>query len=221
MGTFAKDRDLLVIEPGLMGEAGWASQRRFAGTGTLAGTTLTVTAGGSPAAAGIGVGSVLLVGAGAVVEVLSVGGQALGISLIRAAPGDAPIAPGTSGTVGVQCWSFEPQIALAHGQLLRMLGVDEVVPPGGSGLAASERVSESQITNPAALVTVEALMALRVIYAALPVGQPGGERLTGKLALLGQRVEQQQRVVRVLIDSDGDGEADVVRRLGAVPPRRV
>lgn len=220
MGTFAQDRDLLVFEPGLMGEAGWASQRRFVGTGTLAGTNLTITAGGSPAGAGIGAGSVLLVGAGTVVEVLGVSGQSLSISLIRAAPGDAPVAPGTSGSLGVQCWSFAPQIALAHRQLLRMVGVDEVPEVGSAGLSAAERVTESQVTNALALVPIEALMALRLIYAALPTGLPGGERTAAKLALLGQRIELQQRAVRVLIDSDGDGEADVVRRIGVVPPSR-
>gem|GEM_PF-687825 len=221
MGTFATDRDLLVYEPGLLGEAGWAAQRRFAGGGTLSGTNLTINAGGSPAAAGIARGSVLLIGPGATVEVLGVSGQVLSVSLLRADGGEAPIAPATGGSVGVQCWSFGPQVAMAHRQLLRMVGVDEVVPPGALGLAASERVSEAQITNPGALVALEALMALRLIYAALPTGVPGGDRVSAKLALLGQRVEQQQRVARVLIDTDMDGEADVVRRVGVVPASRM
>jgi hypothetical protein len=212
---FTQDRDLLMYEPGVLAEAGWNAQRTLHGPGTLAGASLTLGAGAPGwSGAGVSVGSVLTLapagasalGPGVPVEVASLAGAVAGVSLARARGDDPPIVPTLSGPVVVTAWSFALQRRAAHGLVLRMLGLwqaGESVPPG--------ELTASSVTNPQDLAGLEALLALQMVYASLPVGTPAGERVAGKRALLAQRVEQQRKVSRALVDTDGDGEADVVR----------
>ena len=59
---FATDRDLLALEPNLFRDVGWVSQRLVVGTGSISGTTLTMSAQDVAFdGAGVGAGSVVVV----------------------------------------------------------------------------------------------------------------------------------------------------------------
>src|SRR5262245_23969953 len=120
---FTTDRDLLVLEPNVFRDAGWVGQRLLSTTGSVSGTTMTLVS-GSFATAGIQPGHVLIYDAMAI-EVISVTSATVAtVSLLRAKLSDPSIPPPALGVKPVACWTFRPQIALVHAQVLRMLGID-------------------------------------------------------------------------------------------------
>ena len=203
---FATDRDLLVIEPQAFARLAWLGQRVLSGTGSVSGTALTVT-GATFASRGIGVGSVLLL-AGVPVEVVAITGASTAtVSIARAGVNDPAIATGLSGSVAVAGFTFGPQIALAHRQVMRMVGVDpDGVVPGS--------VVPGQVKNPREVAWLEALLALRLIYAAQATAVGHEAHMDRSLRLLDDRLRSAVGELRVLIDTDGDGLADVVRVVG-------
>ncbi len=209
MAYFASDRDLLVLEPNLFRDIGWSGQRLVKGTGSVSGTTLTMSSQDAGFdAAGVTAGHVVVVG-GTSYEVLSrVSGAALTISRLR----DSALGPGLppSAATGVEATvtSFGPQIASAHRQVLRLLGIE---PEDAAGPGV---ISESAITNPGALTRLTALGALFLIMsAAAGLGGPDSGA-TAKAEWYRQRFADERRRVGVRVDTDGDGVADATR--GAV-----
>ncbi len=196
---FAKDRDLLVLEPGLFGEVNWVGQRLVAGTGTVSGTTLTLTqADAGLDDAGVGAGHVVLIG-GTGYEVLArLSATEMTVSRLRADEGDAPIAPAPVTGATVSVFTFAPQIGEVHRRTLRMLGVE----------------SAAEIVNGAALSMLEALGALHLVYAGASAhagpSSPAGQRADWYR----QRYEAERRRVVAEVDVNGDGAAEVARRPG-------
>ena len=130
MSNFAQDRDLLTLEPNLFRDAGWATQRLAQGTATITGTTLTMTSDTPLDAAGVAPGNVIVVG-GTAYEVLSrLAADQLVVSRLRGSAGDPAIPPSpTGGTpVAAAVYTFEPQIAEAHRQLLAWARVTQAAP---------------------------------------------------------------------------------------------
>jgi hypothetical protein len=205
---FTSDRDLLTLEPNLFRDAGWVGQRLLATTGSTSGTTLTIDA-GSLADAGIDAGHVLVYDA-VPLEVLAVGSAtAATVSILRAGIGDPAITPPTLGTKNVACWTFRPQIALVHTQILRMLGIEPDAPPDAL-------VTEASIVNPASLALAESLGALHLVYSAAAALSQTDSALAARAQMYRQRFgEERQRAV-ARIDLDGDGAADATRRLNLV-----
>jgi len=125
------------------------------------------------------------------------------VSRLRIEGAAAPIVP--TPVTDAQAWvvSFRPQIEMVHRQVLAMLGL--AVNGSGAG-----QLTEADITNPGELKRLEALGTLHLIFssASAAAGSPMNERAQMYRELFG---EERQRV-RAMIDTNGDGEADVVRR---------
>lgn len=212
---FITDRDLLVLEPNLFRDAAWIGQRLSRGTGTVSGTTLTVS---SPEvafdAAGIDAGAVATV-AGVSYEVAArLSGTQLQLSRLRDATTDAVIPPAPATGVEATVVTFKPQIGTVHRQILRMLGFE---PDGVAGSAADlpplpSTLTEAAITNPGALRRLESLGALHAVLAAAGALLGPDAEVNQRAEAYRQRfIDERQRVV-AYVDTNGDGRADVARR---------
>jgi hypothetical protein len=211
MPTFATDRDLLALEPTVFRDAGWTSQRLVAGVADLSGTALTFTSQDATlAAAGVTTGHVVLFDAVPLEVISRTSNTVLQVSRLRASTDDAAIPPTPASAKPALVYTFGPQIALAHRQLLCMLGID---PDADS---APGVLSEASITNPAMLRRAECLAALHLIYSALAaVGGPDsvpGRRADFYRAQLA--IERQLAVAQ--LDTDGDSLPDATRRLNVI-----
>ncbi|MDQ7014743.1 MAG: hypothetical protein Q9O74_12760 [Planctomycetota bacterium] len=211
VGMFARDRDLLVLEPSLVRDIGWVGQRLVQGTGSIAGTTLTMTSqdvGFDDA--GVDSGGVVVVG-GVVYEVVAqLSASTLTISRMRGADDGAVLTPSPVTGVGVEVPTFLPQLAMVHGQVLRMLGID---PDEAAGVGV---VSESSIVNPGSFVLLEALGTLHLVFAAASALASEGSPAAFKMGMYRERFAAERGRVSARIDTDGDGVADATRRPSVV-----
>lgn len=206
---FATDRDLLVIEPGLMRDVAWIGQRLVRGTGSVSGTSLVLSERDNGLASqGVGAGHVARIG-GNGFEIVGVSGEDTAeVSRLRASAGDAAIGLTAMSDVEVEVYTFAPQIADVHRRVLRMLGLSP------AGEAGEGEADESAVVNSADLVRLEALGALHLIYAGASAGQ-GKESAAGLRAeLYRARFAAERGAVVARLDLDGDGLADVARRPG-------
>lgn len=208
---FAKDRDLLVLEPRLLDEVAWMGQRVHAAPSvTITGDGVGVTDGAGVFGSVVGVGAVLLLD-GLAVEVVEVGSATEAtISLIRADREAAPIPASSLGSsAAMQVYTFSPQIGLVHDQVLRGLGLAPGVTEAGGAVA------EDRVTNGASMASFEALGALHLVYAgAAPLaGEPGA--IERKAASYRARFAASRMSIGAELDLDGDGVADATRRVGA------
>jgi hypothetical protein len=207
---FSSDRDLLPLEPNLFTDVALQSQRLLDATGSITGTTLTLTGGGGVDAAAVGVttGHVVLV-AGVPLEVLSrTSPTQLEVSRVRGAPGDPAIPPAPVTGAAVSIATFLPQIAIVHAQLLRMAGLD-------SGAQRPGAPGESSITNASALRLVESLGALNFIWSAAAALAGPDSAAAQRARLYAQRFSSERSRVMVALDLDNDGQPDAARRLNA------
>ncbi|MFG0305682.1 MAG: hypothetical protein ACF8Q5_05655 [Phycisphaerales bacterium JB040] len=206
--AFATDRDCVALEPGVIGEAAWAGQRVLSGSGSVSGTTLTLEPGGvTLAQAGIAPGHVVVVG-GVTLEIVSVESD-LGatVSVLRGGVEEPAVPPGDIGASPVEVHSFAPVLETVHRQVLRMAGID---PDDTEGL-----LTEADVLNPGALRELEACGALHLIYSAVAAAGPIGGAMEKKANAWRDRFWGERSRARVLLDLDGDGEADASRRLNA------
>lgn len=204
---FTTDRDLLLLEPLLFRDLAWIGQRLVRGTGTIAGTTLTMsTQDATLEAAGIV--------AGHVVSFDHVGYEVLArlspttatISRPRHDPADPAIPPAPAASpLLVEITTFAPQIAIVHNQLLRMLGIDPADPASSP--------TESNITNPRALALPESLGTLHMLHAAAAAPQRRDGHLYDRAEMYRRRFAAERLRAVVRLDLNNDGQADATRRL--------
>ena len=208
---FATDRDLLVLEPSLVRDVGWVGQRLVKGSGDIAGTTLTMTSqdvGFDDV--GVEAGGVVVAG-GVVYEIIERQGvDTLTISRMRGSTDGDLLTPSPVDGVSVEVPTFGPQLAMVHGQVLRMLGID---PDGAAGIG---EVTESNITNPGALVLLESLGALHLVFAAAAALASDNSPAAYKAGLYRERFALERGRAAVRVDTDGDGVADATRRPSVV-----
>lgn len=203
---FAQDRDLLVLEPALLRDAGWAGQRTLSVNATLAGTTLTL-ASGSFADAGVEAGSIALFD-GLAVEFTAVAGPTTAtVSLLRARRESNPVPPPAASNRPLRVYSFAPQRELVHRAVLTMIGVD----PDGVGGQGS--LTEAAVTNPGDLVRLEALGTLEVIYAGADPAAGAPVAHQHRATMYRQRFHEERARVCAFIDLDADGIPDCRRSL--------
>lgn len=203
---FATDRDLLALEPNLFKDIAWAGQRLILCTGSIAGTTLTIAPGDADfATAQVAPGHVALVDGIAyeVVEVLT--STTATISRLRPDP-TGPVLPPDAGTgLVVSISSFAPQLNLVHNQVLRLLDIEPTDPDA--------LPNESSITNPRALIPIECVTTLHLIYTAAAALATPASTLWHRVAHYRGRIAEERPRVAALIDLDNDGHPDATRRL--------
>ena len=202
---FASDRDLLVLEPGVFREVLWLGQRLVRGVGSVSGTTLTMTSQDEGFDdAGVGAGHVVVID-GVSLEVISrTSASVLEVSRLRERESDAPVGAGAIVDGVVEVSTFSPQLGLAHGQSLRMLGLEA----SGSGI---EGPSEDDVVNPQDLRVIESLGALHMVYASASAA--GAGELAFKAAMYRERFSAERQRVSARVDLDGDGVPDAIRRM--------
>ncbi|MEZ6233768.1 MAG: hypothetical protein R3B68_06225 [Phycisphaerales bacterium] len=203
---FTKDRDLLALEPALFRDVAWIAQRLVRGTGTIAGTTLTLaTADTTLEAAGVTTGHVLSYDNVALEVVERLSATTATVSRPRPDPDDPPIPPAPSAAnLLAEITTFAPQIAIIHDQLLRMLGIDPADP--------GAEITETNITNPRSLILPEALGALHLIYTAAAAPQRRDGPLAERADMYRRRYAQERQRTVVRLDLDNDAIADATRR---------
>lgn len=207
---FALDRDLLALEPTLFRDMQWAGQ-------TLAKGALVSSEVGAQfdfdvdlSARGVGAGNVV-VALGVSYEVAELlGTTEFRVTLPRDTLESDVVAPGSIGSGLGWIVTFKPQIAVAHRNLLAMAGIDADAPP------APEVVTEASIVNWRSLRYIESLAALKLIWTAAGVGLDEKHPANQRGAEYGARFREARQSAVLEIDTDGDGKADAVRRLGAV-----
>ncbi|MFI4898391.1 MAG: hypothetical protein ACIARR_11255 [Phycisphaerales bacterium JB059] len=203
---FARDRDLLVLEPGVFREVAWLGQRLVRGVGSVSGTAMTMTSQDTGFdEAEVGEGHVVVI-EGVALEVLSrTSGSELQVSRLRASDSGAALGVGTIVDGVVEVSTFAPQLAIVHEQVARMLGLGS---PGGAA------PTEADVVNPEDLRLVEALGALHLVYAAASAA--GAEGMASKAAMYRERFSAERQRVVARVDLDGDGAPDAVRRMNVV-----
>lgn len=188
----------------------WLGQRLVRGVGSVSGTTLTMTSQDQGFdSAGIGAGNVVVID-GVALEVISrTSAAVLEVSRLRPGVGDAPIGAGTITNKVVEVSTFSPQLAIVHGQVLRMLGLR------ASG-EIGDGPSETDVLNPAQLALAEALGAVHLVYAAAAATGGTAADLASRAALYRERFAGERQRATALIDLDADGEADATRRMNVI-----
>ena len=206
--NFATDRDLLILEPNLVRDVGWAGQTLARGNGSVAGSRLTIDAIDLQVRA-VTIGMVALVG-GLPLEITGfVNSSTAEVSLIRDNPA-APVRPPFNlAPSPTSITTFSPQIALAHAQLLRMFGLE---PAGSPAAALACAMTEDRVTNARDLSLLESLCALHMIYSAASA-MLGPDSAPGRRAdLYAQRFAAERFRAVAKLDLDGDSIPDTHRR---------
>ncbi len=211
--TFTNDRDLLRLEPDVFSEVSFAAQHRLnESDGIVSGTTLTSVSADFEAAQ-VTAGDVVLI-ANIACEVLArVDANTLTVSLPRTDLADAAIPPGDGSALAVSLRTFGSQAGRVHDTLLRRLGIDLD--------DADAVIDEDAIVSLSVMAELETLGTLALVYhGAMSVGGDN-DVLREKANHYRNRFEIASRAAVVLLDSDGDGSADVERRLGDVQLIRI
>ncbi|GAB4384301.1 MAG: hypothetical protein Kow0022_06440 [Phycisphaerales bacterium] len=205
--AFATDADLLVLEPALFRDVAWIGQRLVSGTGSAGGTVLTMsTQDVAFDAAGVGAGNVVLINDAPFEVIDRISGTVLTISRLRTGS-DEPLIPiGPVAGAGVSVPTFAPQIAMVHRQVMRMIGIDPDAQPDQA------RISASAITNRPGIARLEALGALHLIFSSAGSALGPESVFSKKAELYRQRFAEERQRSAAMIDLDGDGQPDAIRR---------
>ncbi|MFA6043557.1 MAG: hypothetical protein WC718_01110 [Phycisphaerales bacterium] len=207
---FALDRDLLALEPTLFRDLQWAGQTLARGNLISSGLGLQFDFDVDLSGRGVGPGSVV-VATGVSYEVVELLGAAeFAVTLPRDSLESGAMSPGLVGSGLAWIVTFRSQIAMAHRNLLAMAGIDADAAP------APDVVTADKIVNWRSLRYIEALAALKLIWTAAGVGLDEKHPANQRAAEYGARFREARHTAVLEIDTDGDGKADAVRRLGAV-----
>ncbi|MFG0273685.1 MAG: hypothetical protein ACF8QF_01380 [Phycisphaerales bacterium] len=202
--AFARERDLVALEPNLLREVRWRGQVVVeAADASVAGTTLS-SASSDFVAAGVEGGAAALVGEVAVEVVERVDANTLTVSRVRGSEAEAPAPPVVQGSdLAFVVPGFGAQLEAAHAALLERVGL-----------------GASQVVNTEAFRRAEALEALRRIYEAASTGC-GATVQGAKAALYARRADAARLRLVVEADLDGDGIVDARRAAGIASLRRM
>ncbi len=211
--NFSSDRDLLAIEPAVFEDVPFTAQKRLQVTdASVSGTTLTSTA-ADFVSTGVAAGSVVMINGIAHEVVERTDANTLEVSLPRSHTSDPGI-PGGDGTgLNLIAQTFGPQAELVHDGLLRLIGVDPDNPDAD--------ISESSVLSVTLMARIEALGTLELIYSAAASLVGDNDALLMKAGEYRRRFRQACTRAIVLLDMDGDGQADEQLSLGNVRLRRV
>lgn len=212
--TFCTDIDLLHWEPNVLRDAQLASQTLLAGTGDLAGTAFTITA-GSLEDAHVDADQVIVLagsisGCFPIVKIDSPTQLTLSVLYDGLFPGDPESEAEASPVSTVSDVPFTVRTFWAQRSI-----VSEFLLQAGS-------VSDpATILNPGALRRPCALGTLQMIYSALAAAAEDATDLTVRADLYERLYRRALRATRLEIDTNGDGDVDHVRELSILEFRRV
>lgn len=207
------DIDLLRWEPHLAAEASFSTQTLLSTTGSVSGTTLTIST-GSLGAAHVRAGFIACV-SGAIsgcFPILSIDSETTcTLSVIYDGLDETPalpVSPGAGADLTVAIRSFYPQRRIVSDLLMRMAGVE----PGGS----------RSIVNVEAFRKPCALGTLHMIYNAMSTASFDNRAdLLIRAELYERLYRKSLRAVVAEIDTDGDGIANCRRHLRVVHFARI
>jgi hypothetical protein len=211
MSPFCTDTDLLHWEPGLLRSATFVSQALMSGTGDLSGTTFTISS-GSFTTSHIEANQAIVLdgtinGSFPIVSVDSATQLTLSVlydQLFDENPEASPIASATNVPFTIR--TFWPQRQVISEMLLQAIGLD---------------VDESnKIVNTDALRRPCVLGAIQMIYSALAAAAEEPAQLIVRADLYERLYRRALRNVKVELDLDEDGHADVVRALNVLQLNR-
>lgn len=201
MATFSSDADLLAYEPNVFNELPFASQRKVRVTDAVVSGS-----GVTSATGGFGGASVHDV---AVIEASPAESSAHAILQVTSNTAmiltSFPMLSARSGlTLTVR--TFEPQAQLVHDELLRALGID---PDDGDAAITEEAIVSIEVMR-----SLECLGTLSRAYAAGVAIVGDSTELHKKAENYRLRFNRACRGAMVLLDLDGDGQADAWRSPG-------
>ena len=207
--TFSLDRDLLAVEPGVFSDVPFAGQQLVEAADGVASETSLTSSASDFVASQTDTGSVVLI-AGVPHEVIErVDSNTLTVSLLRADDSQAAIA-GTQGSeLDVKVRSFKNQANVIYGQLLQMLGIDVDAADN-----LDSKVTADSIVSLSVMKQLEVLGILECVYIGAMGISGDNKELAGKAEMYRKRFSQAMRQATVLLDLDGDGQADAQRQFG-------
>lgn len=207
------DTNLLHFEPNLFTDIQWLSQRLIKATGTVSGTTLTISAFDTNFdGAQLAPGMVILINSIPHEVISKLSATTAQLSRVRAADTDPILTPAPITGAETILHSFRLQIAIMSDHVFRTLGLNPDQP------ATDSRGNPSPvITDPASLQRFTTLLTLAAIYvSAAEMQSPDGAQ-SRRAARYQQLATIERRNLAAQIDTDGDGEPDATRRAGVVP----
>jgi hypothetical protein len=217
--TFASDTDLLAYEPDLARTAWFVSQTLFTGTGTLEGATLTVAA-GSLFAAGVMPAQLIVLnepiaGSFPIVDVPDA--THLVVSSMHQSITDDPAVPrpparpeGTEDdSVTFHVRTFWAQRNIATELILHT-----------AGIAPTDRAAVDSVVPSRALSRACALASLHMIFTALATTHEDSAALAQRGATYLREFRRALRGLVVELDTDGDGQSEIVRSLSVLRTHR-
>jgi hypothetical protein len=208
MVSFSADADILRYEPVLFGELHLPGQVLAAGTGgELSGTTFAASGGDFINASVSGGGVIYLQSADGTLdgayEIVSVGSATqLTVSVLRADPGDEPIAPEAATDISYRISTFGPQAGEVGFQLTEYFGIR----PGNPG---SEYDAED-ILNTGVLRRASVFAVIAGVYTML-ASKSEDENFWKKSLHYRNLFEKARERCRLSIDVGSDGQVDIAR----------
>ena len=216
--TYCTDLDLLHDEPNLFRDASAAAQLLMSGTGTLAGSSLTIAA-GSFIAEHVAVGGVVVLeaaplGSYGIIAVNSATQLTISALYEGLFPTDGsaavPTPVGSGSNIPFSIRTFWPQRQVIGALLTRAAGIGKEINDATSAIINTEA-----LRRPCALGTIH------LVYRALAaVAADPAINLT-RADLYERLFRRSLSRTRVEIDANGDGVGDLVRHLGVVDMQRV
>lgn len=202
MGLFSTDADLLGLEPGVFLDVPFGSQRQLRVTdAVVSGVTVTSVTGGFASLVGRDV--VVLRSSDADAVAAGVASVTDDNTLVLAGE---PIGLGATTGLRLDVVTYGPQAALVHDELLRAIGID---PDDATG-----DVDETMIVSVGLMGELEAMGVLARVYGAAAGIAGNHDGVMAKSRYWMGRYRSGLRGARVLLDVDGDGEADAWRSAG-------
>ena len=202
------DTDLLRFEPDLFSEIRWISQQLITASGSISGTTLTISGfdvnfDGAQLAPGM----VILINDIPHEVVAKLSATTAQVSRIRAETTDPVLAPSPVTVATVILHTFRPQIAIVIDRVFRTLGLDPAQPATDSSGNPSPVV-----TNPEALARYAALFTLASLYSSASEVQSPDGPLARRARRYAQLVSLERNSLAAQIDTDGDSLPDATPR---------
>lgn len=207
---FARDRDLLVLEPSVFRDVLWPGQvllESSLGVVPTSGDSLSVTKADFDEL-GVDAGHVVTIDGVPAEVVERVDPTTLAVSLVRIDASGATVPlPFNGSGLSVRLTTFRQQIAVVHGELMR-----------GLGLTAGE--DEASIVNTRSFVLPEALGTLAMVYGSTASIGDADSLAWAKARHYRDRFRAAREALFAELDLDGDGAVDATRRTNTGAMRR-